>query len=451
MNKSESKELGAASKRPSARRPASEMLSAEHDARDAHVAHAAHDAHDAPASEAAGSLGKRVHARRAGADAAPRGSGETLHEAAPADPAAGEGDGIELAASPAEPARPSTAARASARRPRAASRAGSAEQSKRPSAASRGIAPQPLSAARTPPSAAAGVLARQVVLASEPEETAILVERVRWSEPLARADEAPAPSLDHADFSDDFGLDREYESKLRPWLDSLCERHFHVELHGAHNIPAHGRALLVANHSRASVWDGIVLRAALRSHHASGRMPRWLVDDQQFHAPFLGTFVNRLGAVRACQENAERLLLREELVAVFPEGSKATDRPYEERHRLQRFGRGGYVKLALRTGTPVIPVAIVATEYEGAVWRNRLANASRVLSAPFAALRPSLPRMGALGMPPISARISIHVGAPIAEISRQDATVTQDDGMVHELNECVRSAVQHLVNAALHA
>jgi 1-acyl-sn-glycerol-3-phosphate acyltransferase len=145
------------------------------------------------------------------------------------------------------------------------------------------------------------------------------------------------------------------------------------------------------------------------------------------------------------------LLLREELVAVFPEGSKATDRPYEERYRLQRFGRGGYVKLALRTGTPVIPVAIVATEHESAVWRNRLANASRVLAAPFAALRPGLPRMGRLGMPPISARIRIYVGAPIAEISRHDAAVTQDDGLVHELNECVRSAVQSLVNASLYA
>jgi hypothetical protein len=271
-----------------------------------------------------------------------------------------------------------------------------------------------------------------------------------WSATLERAQELPPPSLDHADFADDFGLDLQYETKLRPWLDSLCERHFHVELHGAENIPAHGRALLVANHSRASVWDGIVLRAALRAQHSAGRLPRWLVDDQQFHAPFLGTLVNRLGAVRACQENAERLLLREELVAVFPEGSKATDRPYEERYRLQRFGRGGYVKLALRTGTPVFPVAIVASEYEGAVWRNRLANASRVLAAPFAALRPSFPRMGTLGVPPVSARIRIYVGAAIAEISRQDATGTLDDGLVHELNECVRSAVQNLVNAALH-
>ena len=277
-----------------------------------------------------------------------------------------------------------------------------------------------------------------------------IVEAARWAASLEPEQELP-PSLEHADFADDFGLDAQYESKLRPWLDSLCERHFHVELYGAENIPAHGRALLVANHSRASVWDGIVLRSALRLHHPAGRMPRWLVDDQQFHAPFLGTIVNKLGAVRACQENAERLLLREELVAVFPEGSKAMGRPYEERYRLQRFGRGGYVKLALRTGTPVFPVAIVATEHEGAVWRNRLANASRVLSAPFAALRPGLPRIGMLGVPPISARIRIYVGASIAEISRQDASVTQDDALVHELNECVRSAVQNLVNASLHA
>lgn len=423
MNKSGTKELGGASKRPSARRAAADS--------------------DVPASDAAGSSAKRVHARRssieqdAGMELAPASEPRELIEHSAGQPAADPG--IEFAAQrTAADAAPSSAppARARARRPRAV--------------ASRSKAPRSAAVPSDLPLTAAEVTSPRPSETRELGRAANLVESERWNAQLAR-DEVPAPALEHADFADDFGLDAEYESKLRPWLESLCERHFHVELHGAQNIPSHGRVLLVANHSRASVWDGIVLRAALRSHHPANRVPRWLVDDQQFHAPFLGTFVNRLGAVRACQENAERLLLREELVAVFPEGSNATDRPYEDRYRLQRFGRGGYVKLALRTGTPVIPVAIVASEFEGAVWRNRLASASRVLAAPFAALRPGLPRMGRLGVPPISARIRIYVGEPIAEISKHDAAVTQDDGLVHELNECVRSAVQSLVNASLHA
>jgi 1-acyl-sn-glycerol-3-phosphate acyltransferase len=410
--------LGPDSKRPSARR----------------AAHAHGAESDAAASEATGTVAKRVHARRAMQGDELDAAELEIQDSDPQPQLTAEGIELGEAARPAAAPSSTPPARARARRPRASV----AKRREPPLSAAAPVADS------TPPRAS---------IASEPP--AALVEGVRWAAPLstraAQDDDYQPPSLDHADFADDFGLDPTYETKLRPWLDSLCERHFHVELHGAHNIPAHGRALLVANHSRNSVWDGIVLRAALRSQHPAGRMPRWLVDDQQFHAPFLGTFVNRLGAVRACQENAERLLLREELVVVFPEGSKATDRPYEERHRLQRFGRGGFVKLALRTGTPVIPVAIVATEHEGAVWRNRLASASRVLAAPFAALRPSFPRMGALAVPPMSARIRIYVGEPIAEISRQDASVTQDDGLVHELNECVRSAVQNLVNASLHA
>ncbi|HET8934558.1 MAG TPA: lysophospholipid acyltransferase family protein [Polyangiales bacterium] len=414
MDKSESKDLGA-SKRPSARRAGGDS--------------------ELPAGETMAPSAKRVHARRAALEQERHAREAGVLDVSAAQPAE---IGIELGASAAPAAESSNVAgeppaRARARRPRA----------------SLSKAPRRHAADIVPPTAAADAPSRP----SETRELAgaSLVERASWPARLTRTDDIPAPSLDHADFADDFGLDAEYETKLRPWLETLCERHFHLELYGAENIPTHGRAMLVANHSRASVWDGIVLRAALRSQHPAKRVPRWLVDDQQFHAPFLGTFVNRLGAVRACQENAERLLLREELVAVFPEGSKATDRPYEERYRLQRFGRGGYVKLALRTGTPVIPVAIVATEHEGAVWRNRLANASRVLAAPFAALRPGIPRMGRLGVPPISARIRIYVGAPVAEISKHDAAVTQDDSLVHELNECVRSAVQSLVNASLHA
>jgi 1-acyl-sn-glycerol-3-phosphate acyltransferase len=255
--------------------------------------------------------------------------------------------------------------------------------------------------------------------------------------------------LASAELADDFGLDADYESKVLPWLEKLCKHYVRVELRGANNLPSHGRALLVANHSRAPLWDGIILRTALRLQRETARQPRWLVDDHQYHAPFLGTFVNRLGAVRACQENAERLLSREELVAVFPEGAKAAERRYEDRHRLLRFGRGGYVKLALRTGTPIFPVAIVARDHEHATWRNRLGSASRLLGAPLVALGPRWPHFGFLGAPPWASQIRITIGEPVREITRQDAFATRDDGLVHELNECVRGAVQQLVNTSL--
>jgi 1-acyl-sn-glycerol-3-phosphate acyltransferase len=220
---------------------------------------------------------------------------------------------------------------------------------------------------------------------------------------------------------------------------------------GIERIPADGRALLVANHTRAPLWDGIILRTALRLHHATHRCPRWLVDDRQYHAPFLGTFVNRLGAVRACQENAERLLRGDELVAVFPEGANGANRRYEDRHRLQRFGRGGFVKLALRTATPVIPVAIVTCDHILPAWHSRLNSASRALRAPLTAFAAGRSPLGLLSVPPITSPVRITIGEPVGEIARhrQDARATEDDGLIHELNECVRGAVQELVNATL--
>src|SRR5262249_60621084 len=84
---------------------------------------------------------------------------------------------------------------------------------------------------------------------------------------------------------------------------------------------------------------------------------RPLVEDFVFHLPYLGTFINRIGGVRACQENAERLLRQDQLVAVFPEGIKGIGKLYRERYRLQRFGRGGFIKLALRTDAPILPAS----------------------------------------------------------------------------------------------
>jgi 1-acyl-sn-glycerol-3-phosphate acyltransferase len=115
--------------------------------------------------------------------------------------------------------------------------------------------------------------------------------------------------------------------------------------------------------------DGVMLKAAVKREQGdggdrgtNGRDVRWLTEDFIYHMPFLGGAMNRLGAVRACQENAERLLAKESLVAVFPEGVKGIGKLFSERYRLQRFGRGGFIKLCLRTGTPIVPVAVMGAE-----------------------------------------------------------------------------------------
>ena len=254
--------------------------------------------------------------------------------------------------------------------------------------------------------------------------------------------------VQHSDQVDDFGLDSAYEASIRPLFDRMCNDYFRTQVDGMHYVPTHGRALLVGNHSGALPWDGIMLRTALRLHHASRRELRWLVEDHVFHAPFLGTFVNRIGAVRACQENAERLLQRESLLAVFPEGIKGIAKPYAERYKLQRFGRGGYVRLALRTGAPVIPVAIVGAEEANPLLYKVNAFAKSV-GLPFIPVTPTFPWLGPLGIAPLPSRWRIAFGAPIREIARHDADAANDDVLVHELNECVRASVRALLDDAL--
>jgi 1-acyl-sn-glycerol-3-phosphate acyltransferase len=141
----------------------------------------------------------------------------------------------------------------------------------------------------------------------------------------------------------------------------VYERWFRVELHGVEHLPVTGGALLVANHAGAMPVDGALLMHGIE--HATGRplyaLHHWMLRE----VPFVGTFLARNGGVVANPANAHRLLADEhQLVLVFPEGTKGTTKPYSQRYQLQRFGRGGFIEVAMRAGVPVLPVAVTGTE-----------------------------------------------------------------------------------------
>ena len=165
------------------------------------------------------------------------------------------------------------------------------------------------------------------------------------------------------DYSDDeWGYDEQFTDVLEPLFAFLYERWWRVEVEGARRVPSHGRVLLVANHAGILPWDATMMALALRREHPLPRHPRFLVLDWAFELPWISTAIRRLGGVVASPYNALRLLEQDQLVAVFPEGAKGTGKPFSERYRLQRFGRGGFVELALRTGAPIVPVAVVGSE-----------------------------------------------------------------------------------------
>jgi 1-acyl-sn-glycerol-3-phosphate acyltransferase len=246
---------------------------------------------------------------------------------------------------------------------------------------------------------------------------------------------------------DDFGLDPTYQERARPWLDALHRRWFRTKVHGLEHVPAAGRGLLVANHAGALPWDGLMLQTAIRLEHPTHREVRWLTEDVIAHSPFLGAITNRLGAVRACPENAERLLVRGKLVAVFPEGEKGLGKPWAKRYEIQRFGRGGFVKLALRTRTPIVPVGIVGSE-ETHPLLFRTDRWARLLGVPFLPVTPTFPWLGPLGLVPLPSRWVIRFGAPI-DLSDEPAGSEHDPVRVQHLGEEVRSAVQALVKRGL--
>jgi len=174
---------------------------------------------------------------------------------------------------------------------------------------------------------------------------------------------------------------------------------------------------------------------------------RWLVEDPIIHAPFLGTFLNRLGAVRASQPNAERLLAIGSALAVFPEGMKGTGKLFRDRYRLQRFGRGGFIKLALRTRTPIVPLAIVGSE-EAQPILARLDRPARALGLPYFPLTATFPWLGPLGLLPAPTKWSIRFGKPFDFADSEEGAENDEIGVTRR-SEDVRRAIRSMLDDML--
>ncbi|HEX6243608.1 MAG TPA: lysophospholipid acyltransferase family protein [Polyangiales bacterium] len=245
---------------------------------------------------------------------------------------------------------------------------------------------------------------------------------------------------------DEYGLDPHVEDQARPWLEGLCTRYFRLSLEGAERIPSSGRALLVANRAGSVPWDGLMLRTALRMQRPELSPLRWLAEDSVIHYPFLGTFMNRVGAVRACPENAERLLSQDRLVAAFPEGAQGSQKLFRDRYRLQRFGRGGYVKLALKLNAPILPTAIIGGEEVNPLL-GRLSLFRRGEGADYLPITPTFPWLGPLGLLPAPVKWRVIVGDPV-DLSAYGPEAADDALLVHRLNEQIRSLLQALVDQA---
>jgi 1-acyl-sn-glycerol-3-phosphate acyltransferase len=250
--------------------------------------------------------------------------------------------------------------------------------------------------------------------------------------------------LGPAERLDRFGMDPRVVEHAAPLLELLYATWWRVDTRYQDRIPAAGPALVVANHAGALPWDALVLRHALR-RELPGRELRPLLDDRECALPVFGRFAVRAGAVRASPDAAEALLREGALVGVFPEGSAAAQRPWRERYRIQRFGRGGFAKLAFRTGVPIVPCAIVGAE-EATPPIARAGWLTERLGLPLFSAGASL-RLGAAALVPLPSKWSIRFGEAIAPPGGPEKA--DDPSAVMALTETVRSRVQAMLDEDL--
>ena len=242
---------------------------------------------------------------------------------------------------------------------------------------------------------------------------------------------------------DEWGFDEELVEIVYPLFELMYRSWWRVAQVGVHNVPSHGRALLVANHAGVLPWDAAMMSVAILKHHPLPRHPRFTVLDWAFRLPWVSAFMRRIGGVVASPYNAMRLLEQGHLVMVFPEGSKGAGKPYSERYRLQRFGRGGFVELALRAGAPIVPVAVVGSEeIYPKLGESRLL--ARLTGAPYFPLTPTFPWFGVAGAVPLPSKWRIEFCEPI-DLSDYGPEAADDRALVFELSEQVRDVVQDAV------
>jgi 1-acyl-sn-glycerol-3-phosphate acyltransferase len=226
----------------------------------------------------------------------------------------------------------------------------------------------------------------------------------------ADPEELPDPRLSDVD---EWGRSENIRQLARRLYAPLYNNWFRVEWEGLENIPAEGGALLVANHAAAIPSDAPVIMHGIEEE--LGRPVYGLADYLFKTMPIVGTMWARAGGVPAHPENAYRLLReQQQLVLVFPEGSKGPAKTFAERYQLRRFGRGGFVEIAMRAGVPVIPIAVVGAE-ESMPIMFKIPSAAKALGIPYFPVTANMlllgPLLGTIGYFP--AKFKLRVLPPV--------------------------------------
>lgn len=273
-----------------------------------------------------------------------------------------------------------------------------------------------------------------------PELSGAIRDRLRqWTfalggpETQARLEKLTPPKNEYG--VDPYGFDIEYTVAAVAPLLWLYRKYFRVEVHDIERVPAEGRVLLVSNHSGQLPFDGAMIEIAFLIDRDPPRAVRALMDTWVPTLPFVSTFMARCGQVVGTPENCRRLLAADEALLVFPEGTRGLNKLFRDRYKLQRFG-AGFLRLALETGAPVVPVGVVGAEEQAPALFD-LKPLARMLSFPALPVTPTL-------LPfPLPSRYHIHFGEPIRFQGSPDEEDEVLERKVAEVEEAVRALIAH--------
>jgi 1-acyl-sn-glycerol-3-phosphate acyltransferase len=239
---------------------------------------------------------------------------------------------------------------------------------------------------------------------------------------------------------DTFGLDIDSYRRFGALFGFLHRAYFRTEVHGIDHLPT-GRVVIVANHSGQLPIDALILGCSLFFDAAQPRAIRATIDRWAAGLPFVSTFFTRLGSVVGARDNARRLLERNEALLVFPEGVKGISKPFTQRYQLQEFGTG-FMRIALETGAPILPVAVIGAE-EQYVNIGNVRPLANLFGIPACPIIPQM--MLPFGQLPLPTKYRLFFGAPLRFVGNADTA----EADVAENVFVVRQAIQGLLSAGL--
>jgi 1-acyl-sn-glycerol-3-phosphate acyltransferase len=250
----------------------------------------------------------------------------------------------------------------------------------------------------------------------------------------------PDPEHERLSDVDEWGRSERMRSIVRTAYEPVYKHWFRVEWEGLEHIPTDGGALLVANHAGAIPSDAPVIMHGIETEL---ERPVYGLADHFFKsAPVLGTLWSRVGGVVAHPDNAYRLLREQrQLVLVFPEGTKGTSKVYADRYQLRRFGRGGFVEIAMRAGAPIVPIAVLGSE-EAMPTLLRINPLAKLLGVPYFPVTANMLAFGPLGFAaPFPAKFTLRVLPPV-HLDEEPGRDRYSRSRIMNASEDVRQRIQ---------